>query len=108
MVRQLHAMRFGGGGHEDILCALFMSLGACLLRQNYFPPRFAHFVRPKDLCRLAGKYEGIQHMGNLVSEIHDHETSLVSYICWVAPIIKLLHPFAPKEYDSLTGVRSGP
>ena len=40
MVRQLHATRFFGGGHEDICCVLLMFLGACLLRQYYSPPRF--------------------------------------------------------------------
>ena len=102
MVCQLHATRFVGGGHEDICCALLMSLGACLLGQYYFQPWFPHFVRPKYLCRLAGKYERLQHLRNLLAEIYDHESSLVSYIRRVAPVIRLLHPLTPKKYDRCT------
>jgi hypothetical protein len=102
MVRHVHASRFFGGGHEDICCALLMSLGACLLHQNYFPPRFPHIVLPKHLRRLAGKYERFQHLRNLMAEIYDHESSLVSYIRWVAPVVKLLHPLAPEKYDKYT------
>ena len=102
MVRQVHAIRFFGGGYEDICCALLMSLGACILHQNYFPPQFVHFFLPKYLCRLAGKYEQLQHLWNLVAEIHDHESNLVSYIHRVAPVIILFHPLTPKKYDICT------
>jgi hypothetical protein len=54
------------------------------------------------MCRLARKYEWLQHLWNLVAEIHNHESNLVSYIRRVATVVILFHLLTPKKYDMCT------